>query len=62
MLPPVFMSNARNPLDADTLRSFDLGNGKQGRLYSLPALEAAGIGPISKLLDRHSVQMQMAKV
>jgi len=33
----------------NTLQSFDLGNGKQGNFYSLPALEAAGVGPISKL-------------
>src|SRR5450432_671186 len=33
----------------DTLQKFDLGNGKQGKYYSLPALEAAGVGPISKL-------------
>src|SRR5450432_3192755 len=33
----------------DTLQKFDLGNGKQGRYYSLPHLEAAGVGPISKL-------------
>ncbi len=33
----------------NTLQQFDLGNGKQGNFYSLPALEAAGIGPISKL-------------
>jgi aconitate hydratase len=33
----------------NTLQAFDLGNGKSGNLYSLPALEAAGIGPISKL-------------
>ena len=33
----------------DTLKKFDLGNGKQGSFYSLPALEAAGVGPISKL-------------
>ena len=32
-----------------TLQSFDLGNGRQGQFYSLPALEAAGIGPISRL-------------
>src|SRR5579863_6103812 len=32
-----------------TLQKFDLGNGKQGSFYSLPALEKAGIGPISKL-------------
>ena len=33
----------------NTLQSFDLGNGKTGQFYSLPALEAAGVGPISKL-------------
>jgi aconitate hydratase len=33
----------------NTLQQFDLGNGKQGNFYSLPALEAAGVGPISKL-------------
>ncbi len=33
----------------NTLQSFDLGNGKQGQFYSLPALEAAGVGPISRL-------------
>jgi aconitate hydratase len=33
----------------NTLRSFDLGNRKTGQLHSLPALEAAGVGPISKL-------------
>src|SRR5688572_1444036 len=43
------MSNAQNPFDTDTLRSFDLGTGKEGSHYSLPALEKAGIGPISKL-------------
>ena len=32
-----------------TLKNFDLGNGKQGNFYSLPALEKAGVGPISKL-------------
>src|ERR1700744_3494377 len=32
-----------------TLQSFDLGNGQQGFFYSLPALEKAGVGPISKL-------------
>jgi aconitate hydratase len=31
------------------LQEFDLGNGKQGKYYSLPALEKAGVGPISKL-------------
>ena len=33
----------------NSLQSFDLGNGKQGKFYSLPALEAAGVGPISRL-------------
>jgi aconitate hydratase len=33
----------------DSLQSFDLGNGQQGRFYSLPALEKAGVGPVSKL-------------
>ena len=33
----------------NTLRDFTLGNGSQGRLYSLPALEEAGIGNISRL-------------
>jgi len=43
------MSNLHNPFDTDALRSFDLGNGKEGSFYSLPALEKAGVGPISKL-------------
>ena len=33
----------------NTLQSFDLGNGHTGQFYSLPALEKAGVGPISKL-------------
>src|SRR5215212_2433029 len=33
----------------DTLDSFDLGNGKRGQFYSLPKLEQAGIGRISRL-------------
>src|SRR5437867_489609 len=33
----------------ETLKLFDLGNGRRGTLYSLPQLEKAGIGPISKL-------------
>ncbi|MGV3532555.1 MAG: aconitate hydratase [Chthoniobacteraceae bacterium] len=32
-----------------TLQPFDLGNGTQGRFHSLPALEKAGVGPISRL-------------
>ena len=33
----------------DTLQRFDLGNGRQGSFYSLPALEKAGVGPVSRL-------------
>ncbi len=33
----------------DTLQTFDLGNGRQGAFYSLPALERAGVGAISRL-------------
>jgi aconitate hydratase len=33
----------------DTLQKFDAATGKQGQFYSLPRLEKAGIGPISKL-------------
>jgi len=33
----------------DTLRSFDAGSGEAGFLHSLPALEEAGVGPVSKL-------------
>src|ERR1051325_5258945 len=33
----------------NTLDSFDLGGGKRGQFYSLPRLEAAGVGPVSKL-------------
>jgi aconitate hydratase len=32
-----------------TLKKFDLGNGKEGSFHSLPALEQAGIGAISRL-------------
>ena len=32
-----------------TLTDFTLGNGKQGKFFSLPALEKQGVGPISKL-------------
>src|SRR5881296_3344205 len=41
------MSKAHNLFD--TLQSFDLGNGAQGSFYSLPQLEKARVGPISKL-------------
>ncbi|MDQ3281651.1 MAG: aconitate hydratase [Acidobacteriota bacterium] len=33
----------------NTLQTFDLGNGNTGQFYSLPKLEQAGIGPVSKL-------------
>src|ERR1700677_4319027 len=42
-----FMNTQHNLFNA--LQKFDLGNGRQGSIYSLPALEKAGIGPISKL-------------
>jgi len=32
-----------------TLQQFELGNGRHANFYSLPALEQAGIGPVSKL-------------
>ncbi len=32
-----------------SLQPFDLGDGRQGKLYSLPALEQAGVGPIARL-------------
>src|SRR5882757_7124664 len=32
-----------------TLADFELGNGKQGKFFSLPALEKQGVGPISRL-------------
>src|SRR5262249_25177509 len=41
------MSDARKLFDS--LQTFDLGNGKQGYFHSLPQLEKAGIGPVSKL-------------
>ncbi len=33
----------------NSLQTFELGNGKSGQFYSLPALEAAGVGPIARL-------------
>src|SRR5436305_202562 len=44
---PDFMSEAHNLFN--TLQKFDAGDGRQARLYSLPQLEQAGIGPISRL-------------
>src|ERR1039457_1952834 len=32
-----------------TLQDFELGSGQPGKFYSLPALEKAGVGPVSKL-------------
>jgi aconitate hydratase len=32
-----------------SLQTFDLGNGKTGQYYSLPALEAGGLGAVSRL-------------
>ncbi len=34
---------------SESLRTFDLGNGRQGAFYSLPELEKTGVGPIGKL-------------
>ncbi len=33
----------------DTLQTFDYDNGKTAKFYSLPQLEAAGVGPVSRL-------------
>ena len=33
----------------NALKSFDLGNGQQGKFYSLPALAEAGLGDVSRL-------------
>jgi aconitate hydratase len=41
------MNKAHNTFD--TLQQFDTGNGRRAAFYSLPALEKAGIGPISRL-------------
>jgi len=41
------MSNEHNLFDS--LQTFDLGNGKKGKFYSLPALETAGVGAVSRL-------------
>ena len=41
------MNSARNPFG--TLQKFRLGNGQEGSFNSLPALEKAGLGAISKL-------------
>ncbi len=41
------MSTSHNLFD--TLQTFELGSGQPGKFYSLPALEKAGVGPVSKL-------------
>jgi aconitate hydratase len=41
------MKTSQNPFDA--LQRFDLGQGQHGSLCSLPALEAAGVGPVAQL-------------
>ena len=41
------MSTPQTPFD--TRKTFDLGNGRKGWFHSLPALEQAGLGPISRL-------------
>jgi len=33
----------------NSLQKYDLGDARQGSFYSLPALETAGVGPVSKL-------------
>ncbi|MEY4384724.1 MAG: Aconitate hydratase precursor [Verrucomicrobiota bacterium] len=43
--PEIFMSHNL----FNSLQTFDLGNGKKGQYYSLPALESAGVGAVSKL-------------
>jgi aconitate hydratase len=41
------MSQLQNSFNS--VAEFDLGDGQQGRFYSLPALEKAGIGPLSQM-------------
>src|SRR5713101_1630584 len=41
------MNTPHNAFNA--LAEFDLGSGQQGALYSLPKLEKAGVGPVSRL-------------
>src|SRR3954471_18445882 len=41
------MAELHNPFNS--LQSFDLGDGRKGKFYSLPQLEKAGVGPISRL-------------
>lgn len=44
---PIALSMGHNRFDS--LQTFDAGYGQQAKYYSLPALEKAGVGPISKL-------------
>ncbi len=46
LLPPI--SNMANPLDF-SLKTFETGNARPGKYYSLPELEAQGYGKISRL-------------
>src|SRR5438128_2646754 len=41
------MNDAHNLFNS--LQTFELGNGRQGKFYSLPALETAGVANISRL-------------
>src|SRR5580765_7760892 len=41
------MNKAQNHFG--TIQKFDLGNGARGAIHSLPQLEKAGVGPVSKL-------------
>jgi aconitate hydratase len=41
------MNTSKNPFDV--LQRFDPGQGQSGTLYSLPALESTGVGPVSQL-------------
>ncbi len=43
-----------------TLQTFDPGQGRTGSFHSLPALEAAGVGPISRL--PHSIRIVLESV
>jgi aconitate hydratase len=43
------MSGTTNPFESQTLRRFETGEGREGWLFSLPALEQAGLGPVSRL-------------
>ncbi len=47
-----------NPFQS--LQTFDLGNGQTGAFHSLPALEASGVGPISRL--PHSIRIVLESV